>query len=91
MSQIAEAGLAERVLLMGPVKDLASQMARASVFALSSRFEGMPMVLLEAMSAGLPVVSFDCPTGPGEVISDAEDGMLAPTATWAHSRARWPS
>jgi glycosyltransferase involved in cell wall biosynthesis len=78
LSQVAAAGLDEQVSLMGPVQDLEEQMAHASIFALSSRFEGLPMVLLEAMSTGLPVVSFDCPTGPGEVIADEEDGMLVP-------------
>jgi glycosyltransferase involved in cell wall biosynthesis len=65
-----------RVTLAGRVEDVASALAASSIFALSSRVEGFPMVLLEAMAVGLPVVSFDCPTGPREIVEDGRNGLL---------------
>ena len=75
---IAEHDLAGNVALMGTTRDLGAEFAKASVFALSSRVEGMPMVLLEAMSKGLPIVSFDCPTGPRQLLTPGHDGLLVP-------------
>jgi len=77
-AQIIEHGLSNSILLMGPVNRLDLQMAQASMYVLSSRYEGLPMVMIEAMSLGLPVVSFDCPTGPREVIEDGRSGILVP-------------
>jgi glycosyltransferase involved in cell wall biosynthesis len=48
------------------------------MFVLSSRFEGLPMVLLEAMTLGVPAVASDCPTGPAEVIENGRNGLSLP-------------
>ncbi|GGK63485.1 hypothetical protein Ppa06_20010 [Planomonospora parontospora subsp. parontospora] len=75
---VTRLGLEDNVALMGRSDHLPDHLAEASVYALSSRFEGLPMVMIEAMGHGLPVVAFDCPTGPGEVLTDGVDGLLVP-------------
>jgi glycosyltransferase involved in cell wall biosynthesis len=66
------------ILLLGRVRNMRQHMQQASLFVLSSRWEGYPLVLIEAMSAGLPVVSFDCPTGPAEIVTHGESGLIVP-------------
>ncbi len=76
--QIDRLGLAGRVTLGGFTRDIAAELGAASVFAMSSHLEGLPMSMLEAMSSGLALVSFDCPTGPRDLIDDGVDGLLVP-------------
>ncbi|MFC4910499.1 glycosyltransferase family 4 protein [Actinomadura gamaensis] len=70
--------LYNHVFLMGPTNRLDDELAKGSIFAMSSKSEGFGMVLLEAMNCGLPVVSFNCPVGPRELITDGVDGLLVP-------------
>ncbi|MFG2002425.1 glycosyltransferase family 4 protein [Spirillospora sp. NPDC048911] len=71
--------LYNHVYVMGPSQQLDHELAKASIFAMSSRSEGFGMVLLEALNCGLAVVSFDCPVGPREILTNEVDGLLVPT------------
>ncbi|MFF1588728.1 glycosyltransferase family 4 protein [Streptomyces sp. NPDC058286] len=73
---VEEHHLYNHVFLMGHTDRLDDELAKASVYVLSSRFEGLPMVMIEAMSHALPVVAFDCPTGPADVLTHGVDGLL---------------
>jgi GalNAc-alpha-(1->4)-GalNAc-alpha-(1->3)-diNAcBac-PP-undecaprenol alpha-1,4-N-acetyl-D-galactosaminyltransferase len=71
-------GLGGSVRFPGVTPRADEVLRRASIFVLSSRREGFPMVLGEAMANGVPSVSFDCPSGPRELITDGVDGLLVP-------------
>ena len=76
MSLIAEKHLENRVLLPGKAGNMTEWYQRADIFVLSSRFEGFPNVLLEAMASGTACVSFNCDTGPADLIQHGINGML---------------
>jgi glycosyltransferase involved in cell wall biosynthesis len=73
-----ELGVAADVQMPGFVDNPLAFMGKASLFALSSRFEGLPTVLIEAMACGTPVVATDCPSGPREILEGGALGGLAP-------------
>lgn len=76
---IAERGLHDRVRLMGITADVVMVFLSAQIFVLSSNFEGMPNVLLEAMSCNTPCIATDCPAGgPAALITHGENGLLFP-------------
>ena len=77
-AQIAQLGLEQDVDLPGFVANPYPYMAHAALFVLSSRWEGLPTVLVEAMSLRIPVIATDCPSGPREILGDSQYGQLVP-------------
>jgi glycosyltransferase involved in cell wall biosynthesis len=75
-SLVAERGLIKNVKFFGQVADVDMYYQRAHVLVLSSYFEGMPNVILEALSNGLPVVAYDCQSGPAEILKSKDLGSL---------------
>jgi GalNAc-alpha-(1->4)-GalNAc-alpha-(1->3)-diNAcBac-PP-undecaprenol alpha-1,4-N-acetyl-D-galactosaminyltransferase len=76
--RISELAIADRVQLMGQTRDVSQWLDRASLFVLSSRYEGFPNALAEAMARACPIVSTDCRTGPGEMLRHGHSGLLVP-------------
>ena len=67
-----------QITLCPPTKNMDAVYREASIVAMSSRYEGLPMILLEAQAYGLPIVSFACKCGPADVVTDGVDGFLVP-------------
>lgn len=90
LAMVRKTGLYDRVELPGVSRDMPGEWAKASISALTSRAEGYPLVIQEAMAAGVPVVSYDCPSGPREIITHEVDGLLVtPGSEPALAAALW--
>lgn len=76
--EVKRLGLEASVQLSKPTHQMKEVYSRASIYAMTSRYEGLPMVLIEAQQMGLPIVSFACPCGPSDVIHEGQDGYLIP-------------
>ena len=74
--QIEKFKLENQILLMGTTDKIEEEYLKSDVYIMSSRFEGFPMVLLEAASYNLPIISFDCPSGPSDIIENGVNGFL---------------
>ncbi|MHA1781859.1 MAG: glycosyltransferase [Promethearchaeota archaeon] len=74
--QIKNLNLHRQVLLMGQINNPFKYLNKADIFILSSYYEGLPMVLLEALACELPVISTNCPTGPREILNEGKYGIL---------------
>jgi glycosyltransferase involved in cell wall biosynthesis len=75
---VRESDLKHRIFLPGRAGNMAEWYESADLYVMSSRFEGFPMSLVEAMAHGLAAVSFDCDTGPRDIIRHELDGLLVP-------------
>lgn len=78
---VRELGIAGDVSLPGAVENPYSYLARAVAFVLSSRWEGLPTVLIEALACGVPVIATDCPSGPREILAGGRYGKLVPVGS----------
>lgn len=73
---VKKLGVEDFVELRPATKEIEKEFLNSSIYGMSSKYEGLPMVLLEAMSCGLPVVSYACKCGPRDIVNDGEDGFL---------------
>ena len=78
LRMIDEKGLNGSAFINRPTKNIGREYADSAMLVMSSNYEGFGMVLVEAMSCGLPVVSFDCKCGPKDIIRDGENGLIIP-------------
>ena len=86
-AQIVKLNLSDAISLRGRVANIEKEYANHSIYVMSSRAEGFGLVLLEAALCGLPLIAFDCPSGPSEIIEDGENGFLINKVGDVHSMA----
>ncbi len=77
-NEISRKHLDKFIHIMEPVNHIQQNVTDASLYLMTSRNEGLPMALLEAQACGLPIISFDCPEGPKDIIEDGVNGYLIP-------------
>lgn len=75
-AKVRTLGLSNSLALRPATRDIATEYLQSSVYAMTSRYEGLPMVLIEAQTMGLPIVSYACQCGPRDIITDGVDGYL---------------
>lgn len=73
-----EYNITSSVRFFEPIKNIEEKYLNSSAYVMTSRSEGFPMVLLEAMSFGLPIIAYDCPIGPRSIIANGKNGFLIP-------------
>jgi len=78
LDEVRKTGMEDRVIMPGAVKNTAVILKKCALFVMSSRYEGFPNALCEAMSCGLACISFDCPIGPARIIESGFNGILVP-------------
>lgn len=76
--QVKRLNIEEYISFISSTSNIKKYYQQASIYCMSSRYEGLPMVLLEAQVFGLPIVSFDCDTGPSEIVENGKNGLLVP-------------
>jgi len=75
---VRQLGLEDAVAMPGFVENPYAYMSRSALYVLSSRWEGLPTVLIEALYCGAPVIATDCPSGPREILANGQHGQLVP-------------
>ena len=75
-NEVIAMGISDSIIFTQPIKQIETKYFEASIYVMTSRFEAFPMVLIEAMSCGVPVIAYDCPCGPRAIISNNENGLL---------------
>ena len=76
LAKIKKYNLSDNINMISNTKDIKGEMLKSSFYIMTSRYEGLPMILLEAQATGLPIIAFDCPTGPSEVVINNQNGFL---------------